>query len=336
MRPVVIVLAFLVLATGCDASAPVAPASPSGDFVPPSAEPAVEPAADGAKAKFTGSGAFLVKPSDLGEAYTLEQGPEYYTKDNLFEVIDGASESYIAYGMTQMAKAVYKARAGEYTDEINVEIYTFGPALGAFGKFALERSGCRTSDTRANWCLRDGDTIFWKGTRLVKVGAFDNTKPALDAVAFFAGKVDAAIDEKADLPAFFAVFPEEHRVVGGGGWSPRDEYGIEGLNNLYLQTFRPPGEQYAAEGSVVTLFAMEVKGGDARPMFDKFRATATNAARDKSSVVTLEGVGDGAFIYSDGYGTHSVVYKGKTLAGGRDFQEAATARSMTTALGKKL
>ncbi len=340
MRFVAIVVALAVVAVGCESGKTDAPPpAPGGDFVPTEDKMAAdpgdkEPAAG--KAEFKGAGAFLVKEDALGEAFALEQGPEYYTKDNLFEVIDGGSESYIAFGVTQMAKAVYKARSGDYTDEINVEVYEFGPELSAFGKFALERSGCKESETRTNWCLRDGDLIFWKGRKLVKVGAFDNTKAALEAIAFFAEKVDKAIPDAATMPAFFARFPEEHRVPGGGGWSPRDQYGIQGLNNVYLHTYRPPGDKYAAEGSAVTLFAMEPKGGDAKAMFDKFRATVTAAAKDKKSVVSLDGVGDGAFIYSDGYGTHSVVFKGKVLAGGRDFQDDATAKSMTMALGSKL
>jgi hypothetical protein len=340
MRPVVIVVALALVAMGCESDKPAAPpVAPGGDFVPtedkkPTADAEKDTA--GAKAEFKGAGAVLVKPDALGDAYKLEQGPEYYTKDNLFEVIDGGSESYIAYGVTQMAKAVYKAQGGEYTDEINVEIYEFGPKLAAFGKFALERSGCKASETRANWCLRDGDLIFWKGHKLVKVGAFDNTKAALAAIDFFAAKVDAAITDKADLPAFFARFPKENRVAGGGGWSPRDQYGIQGLKNVYLHTYRPPGEKYAAEGSVVTLFAMEPADGEAKALFEKFKSTVTTAAKDKKSIVSLDGVGEGAFIYSDGYGTHSVILKGKTLAGGRDFQDDETAKSMTTALGGTL
>lgn len=338
MRPVLIVLALVLVTTGCDSDKPATPVAPQGDYVPGAGKETPKAGGDKAapKGEFKGTGKFLVAPADLGSDYALEQGPEYYTKDTLFEVIDGASESYIAYGMTEMAKAVYKPTTGDYKDEVNVEIYNFGPRLGAFGKFALERSGCKPAETRANWCARDGDLIFWKGQKLVKIGAFDNTPAALAAIEFFAGKVDKAIADKADLPAFFSKFPDENRIVGGGGWSPRDQYGIKGLNNVYLHTYRPPGEKYKAEGSVVTLFAMEVKEDSAKAMFEKFKATVTAAAKDKKSVVSLDGVGEGAFIYSDGYGTHSVVFKGKVLAGGRDFQDDETAKGMTTAFGGKL
>jgi hypothetical protein len=321
-------LLLIALFAACESGTPTVKTAPGGEFIPGApAKTTVDKAGPGGKPKFKGAGAFLPNTADLKDLYSLVQGPEYYTKDTLFEVIDGASDSYIAYGMTEMAKAVYKPKSGEYQDEINVEVYEFSPELGGLGKFALERSGCRDSEKRTNWCLRDGDLLFWKGRKLVKVGAFDNTPAAMAAVGFFSAQVDAAITEQSAEPAFFQRFPKEHRISGGGGWSPRSLYGVVGLKNVFLYTYRPPGEKYKPEGAVVTLFAVQTSEG--RSLFDRFKEAAAKTKNGKISLRPLDIGADSAFIYSDGYGTHTVLLKGDIVAGGRDFLDEETAGTMS-------
>ena len=98
MRFPAILVVLSLLSISCESGPAPEATPPQGDFVPASEKPAEAPAKAGEDkaASFKGAGKFLPQPEALGKSYRLEQGPEYYTKDTLFEVIDGASDSYIA------------------------------------------------------------------------------------------------------------------------------------------------------------------------------------------------------------------------------------------------
>lgn len=312
------------------------PKAGAGEFVPGAEDTAKKD--DGkADVKFEGAGAFLLKNDELGNK--LEQGPEYYTKDTLFEIIDGASEGYIAYGMTQMAKAVYKPTEGEYKDEINVEIYKYDPALGALGKFAQERSSCEEGHP-AHWCVRQSDLILWKGPHMAKVQAFDDTPAGAAAILKVAKEVEKKLPGEAKVPEFLGKhMPAEGRVEGGAGWSPRDEFGFSGLGPVWMQDYKPAGDAYKAPEAKVVLFAAQKESPEAaKALFDdiKKRMEALDNVKKAGGLKPLKDAGEEGFWFDDGYGKHTVLRKGAVVAGGRDFQDEATALDLTSKLAQSL
>jgi hypothetical protein len=333
------VLAVTLLTWGCEGEKKPEPPK-SGEFVPedkkPAAPPEATPPPTQPAAKFEGAAEHLARHGQEGLA--LEQGPEYYTKDNLFEIIDGASEGYIAYGMTQMAKAVYKPQSGDYKDEINVEVYRYEPPLGAMGKFAQERSSCADGHP-AHWCVRQSDLIFWKGAQMVKIQAFDDSPAGAAAILKVAQALEPRLPGDANLPEFLKKMPEANRVAGGAGWSPRDEFGFSGLGPVWLQDYKPDGDAYKAPEAKVVLFAAQKQTPEeAQKLFADIKAKVEGleAVQKAGGVKALAEVGEEAFWFDDGYGKHTVTRKGAVVAGGRDFQEEATATSLTKLLAAGL
>ncbi len=337
-RGVLVVLAAVPAMAGCEgdkSSAPVLEAvapkeAGGGEFVPGSAGVAPEPVL---KAEFKGSGKFLPKPEGL-KGFTLSQGPDYYTKDTLFEIIDGASAAYLEFGIEEMVKAVYKATEGEYKDEVNVEIYRFGADVAAFGKFGREAMECQEREGFGeSWCVRQSDLMFWKGSSLVKVQSFDDSKAAEAAITDMARRVEGAMEGKAEAPAVMSRFPAEGRVKGGGGWSPVDPFGFGGLKNLFTHTYKVEG---AGEGELATLFVSEfATAEEASAQLEAIRKTldGQQAIKDKGGLKALEGLeGASGFVFEDNYGTHTIGLKGSTVAGGRDFKDAAAAGGLTKSL----
>ncbi len=138
---------------GCEESKPATPGPGSGEFVPggktqkkgggefvPGKTDKTTPKSD-AKREFKGAGTFLVKEGEL-EGLTFDQGPHYFTKDNLFETLDGGSEGYIAYKMVQMARGSYKGKMDGFDDEVAVDIFKFSEDLGAFGEATDQVMSC--------------------------------------------------------------------------------------------------------------------------------------------------------------------------------------------------
>ncbi len=303
----------------------------SGEFVPGQQDKAV----DTSKAKFKGAGEFMPRP-DAWPKYKLTQGPDYYTKDTLFEIIDGGSEGYIAYGVVEMAKAVYKPAEGKFQEEVNIEVYRFKDVLGSFGKFGRERSSCAdNAEVGDNWCLRQSDLIFWKGSNMVKVQTFDDSKEAEAAILEVARKVDSVIKDKAELPAIFAKFPKDKRIAGAGGFTPQEPFGFIGMKNTFIHAYKPDGDAYKGEDESVLLYAAELGSPDeATKVFESIKKDieGRKEVKDKGGVKPVEGAGDKAFMYEDMLGTQTVFLKGKVIGGGRDFKDVPTAGTMTKAL----
>ncbi len=330
------------LSMGCDSgSADKAPAkggefvpegkkkTGGGEFVPGQKE---KPAAKKTDAKFEGAGEHLLKPGEQG--LKLEQGPDYYTKKTLFEIIDGASEGYIAYGMVQMAKAVYKAEEKDFKDEINVEVYQFSPKLGAFGKFAQERSSCAdVVKYGEHWCVRQSDLIFWKGDKMVKVQTFDDSKAAEAAILRVGKEVEKRLSGTSEIPEPLArSFPKDKRVLGGGGYSPRDEFGFKGLGPVWMQ------EYSVGKGKAVLYMSKKKSPAEAQELFASMKATVEKLEKVKANggLKKVEGAGEEAFVYDDGYGKHTIMRKGSVVGGGREFEEQAAAQALTKQLSADL
>jgi hypothetical protein len=317
---------------GGDFKPPVEAGKGGGDFKPPvdagggAADAALPEAV--AKAKFEGAGVHLPRHGELG--LTLVQAPEYYTKDNLFEIIDGGSEGYISYGVRQMAKASYKANEEKFKDELNVELYEFEPQWSAFGKFGRERSGCeKVEGVGENWCARKSDVILWKGAVMVKVQAYDDSPEAQAALVKVAKAVEAKLPGEATPPPFLGKFPAEGKEAGSGAWSPQAVFGFEGTEEVYMQGYRPAGEAYQGADGVVTLFVVDKKTPEgAKAVLEGIKTKFAGQEKVKASggVKALEGVGEAGFWFDDGVGKQVVFVKGSFVGGGRDFKDEAAAK----------
>ncbi len=334
------VLASLLLsAAACGkGEAPKEPAPQGGgEFVPGQTDKPASAVVAGDDA-FKGAGVALPRSGEVA-GYTLTEGPEYFTKDKLFEVMDGASDGYIAYGFLELAKAVYKPAEGKLAEDVNVEIFKFDKKLGALGKFAEERSGCLKTDTLpANMCLRASDVLAWRGDFLLKVQTFDDSPAAEAAITELAQAIEKKLAGDAALPEALGKLPTAHRVQGSEGYKIRDSYGFTGLKELFTASYKP-SEDYKEDAEAITLFAVD-KGSaaEASKLLGEIKATLEKDASvtEKGGLKALEGVGDQAFAYTDALATHTFGIKGGVVFGGRDFKKDEDAKQLTQTLASGL
>ncbi len=131
---------------------------------------------------------------------------ERYTPDNLFEYINGAAESYLAFEFQDLNIAEYQA--GEAS--VLVEVYQHASAAEAFGIYAQERPregpfkkiGYQGYQSGEIFCLvADHFYIKLIGNRLG-----DTQSNILD---HFARQITARIPDAAKTPALLKVFPQD-------------------------------------------------------------------------------------------------------------------------------
>lgn len=142
----------------------------------------------------------------LGEA-------QYYTKDNLYEHVDGHAEYFISAGFQGLTVTEYSAYSAGGTKaaqaEMQVEVFDMGKSIQAFGVLADE-SGENPPQVSvgAMGYKTSGGVNFIKGRYYVKISAFNQKAPVLKFAREFAGTLSAGPDSF----QVFSKFPDLGKV----------------------------------------------------------------------------------------------------------------------------
>ena len=78
-------------------------------------------------------------PKNLPKEWVLRDAPEMFTKQTLFEHIDGQADLFLQYGFEKSIFAIYR-NVNSSDNKIDVDIYDMGGPLNAFGIYSFERS----------------------------------------------------------------------------------------------------------------------------------------------------------------------------------------------------
>jgi hypothetical protein len=160
---------------------------------------------------------------------------------DLFQLIDGAGEKYMAYGFRQMARTDYRKEGTQFVT--TAEIYDMGSVLGAYGQYSMLLSDGRDPATLEAQGTRHGgggflgtsQLVFWKGQHLVQINLTnendDGDESALRAAArealpAFAERIAASLPGETTAPAP-AGLPREGVVWGGMTWLAQGVLGVE-------------------------------------------------------------------------------------------------------------
>ncbi len=128
-----------------------------------------------------------------------------YTRDNLWDFINGAADNYLAYGFEDLHVAEY--RKGKNT--IKLEIYRHQDNTMAFGIYSSERSSSFEFLRLGAQGYRTGGSInFFRGNYYVKIRTFSKKENILKSVESLAARVSSSLPGETAMPDALAMFPE--------------------------------------------------------------------------------------------------------------------------------
>ncbi|MBN2529830.1 MAG: hypothetical protein JXR76_25795 [Deltaproteobacteria bacterium] len=189
------------------------------------------PAFDASNITFKGPGLVLQKAFD---DWKIASAPRYFGADNLYDLINGGSEIFVAYGFLQIVTTDYKHSAHP-SITITAEVYDMNTPLGAFGRIskylenlASPRDAGKglSSAMESVGILGDGDLIFWKDKYIVHLMLMDEDPEATpDSIAAFSSKVIPKMGEaifsnikENGTIDMVSVFPTGHLVPRTEGY----------------------------------------------------------------------------------------------------------------------
>ena len=166
-----------------------------------------------------------------------------FTRDNLFELVNGHAEYYLSAGFKTAAVTLYRQEGDKPNKpSLGVDIFDMDSSENAFGVLMEEGQQGKTIDIGALGVDLGETILFMAGRYYVKVITFakgEEHKKLAGAVAKNIG-IDKAI-----LPQF-TRFPEDGALPGGRGFFRSDYMGVELFTNVFEQKYQRDGKEFRA------------------------------------------------------------------------------------------
>lgn len=184
----------------------------------------------------------------------------HYTKENLYEHIDGHAEYFISAGFIGLRVTEYTAMDSKTKEaEIRAEVFDMGNSIQAFGVLADESGeNPLTVSVGATGFKTSGGINFMKGRYYVKISALSPNAPVIR----FAEVFSDTLPSEQDSFQIFSKFPDIGKVEN----TRFVKEGYRGLDFLHNVVER----EYSRGGRKITVAVMIGSGKDVRSLLLSF------------------------------------------------------------------
>jgi hypothetical protein len=155
--------------------------------------------------------------------------------DKLWDFIDGAADTYLAYGFVDLHVAEYKRGK----NVIKLEIYRHSDHTMAFGIYSSERSASfHFINLGSQGYNEDGIINFFKGNYYVKVRTYSKDAKTLKAEETLAQNVAGMLSGGTDMPSALSSFPVELRKINEETYINESVLGHKFLNKAFKADYQ--------------------------------------------------------------------------------------------------
>jgi len=215
-----------------------------------------------------------------------------FTPENLWDFINGAADTYLAYGFTDLHVAEYK----KGKNVIKLEIYRHNSNTMAFGIYSTERSpSFRYMNIGAQGYVADGSVNFFKGDYYVKIRTYSKNEKVLQSAESLAFKVAEMLKGDSGMPAILTQFPGTGRKLNEETYINESVLGHKFLNKAFKAN-------YESGSDIFSIFILESgSAGEAMKSVEAYLKATGMEAPDTQG---------GKYMLSDGYnGTIFLAWK---------------------------
>jgi hypothetical protein len=206
-----------------------------------------------------------------------------YTPENLWDFINGAADTYLALGFTDLHVAEYK----KGKERIKVEIYRHQSPLLAFGIYASERSpSFRFMNLGSQGYIADGSINFFKGDYYVKIRTYSDKPKTLHAEESLATRVALMLSGNAEMPQELSLFPDQGKKQNAETYINESVLGHPFLNKAFKGEYESGSDKFSI---------YLIKCATSAESFNSANAYLSKAGIDIDYSET------GKFAFTDGY-----------------------------------
>jgi hypothetical protein len=236
-----------------------------------------------------------IKFPDL-KGYKKNTNTPVFLPENLWDYIDGAADTYLAYGFVDLHVAEYK----KGKNVIKLEIYRQGDNTMAFGIYSTERSPTfNFMNLGSQGYSINGAINFFKGSYYIKIRTYSKNESTLKSSELLAHEVADLIPGEALMPSSLSLFPATGKKINEETYVNESVLGHKFLNKAFKAS-------YESGNDVFSIFILEnVTPEETRNTVETFLASTGTEALDSETA---------RYILKDGYnGTIFLAWKGNRI-----------------------
>lgn len=181
----------------------------------------------------------MIPSKDLPKGWSLIEGPQIFTKETLFEHINGQAELFLTYGFQKSVFAIYQNNR-ESRDQIELDIYDMGGVVQAFGIFSRFRDEDRPMGIGLDSYLDPHSFFFYKGRYFIMAYSVE---PNPNALRDFSKSVELKISDFSPPPREISCFPKEGLKSGSIQYFPEAILGYQFLKRGFHGIYRERVEE---------------------------------------------------------------------------------------------
>jgi len=167
--------------------------------------------------------------------WRLTGQPSVYSPANLWDFIDGAAESYLAYSFVELQVGEY---IGPESVAVRVEIYRHADGDNAFGIYSMERAPDYSFiEVGAQGYQEEGVLNFLTGNYYVKLSTHQKGSAATAALRSIAGHIDTSLAGGSMLPAGLQRLPSEGKRPNTEGYVGQNFLGYGFLQRAFTARY---------------------------------------------------------------------------------------------------
>jgi hypothetical protein len=173
------------------------------------------------------------------KGWTFTRWEKTYTRENLWDSIDGAADLFLSYGFTDLHIGRYVDSAGT---DVRVELYGHDSRANAFGIYSQERNpDYHFIDVGTQGYIEDGVLNFLCGSYYVKISSQAPGKEGRDAMMLIAQRVEERLGGERGFPPELALFPSDGRLANTESYVSQNFLGYSFLHSAYVAEFDAGG-----------------------------------------------------------------------------------------------
>jgi hypothetical protein len=165
-----------------------------------------------------------------------------YTSENLWDFIDGAADTYLAYGFVELHIAEYK----KGKNVIKLEVYRQNSNTLAFGIYSTERSSSfRFLNLGSQGYIAGGAINFFKGNFYVKIRTYSKNESTMNSAQSLALKVADLLPGSAEMPQPISLFPGPGKKINEETYINENVLGHKFLSKAFKANYDRDNDKFS-------------------------------------------------------------------------------------------
>jgi hypothetical protein len=169
------------------------------------------------------------------QGWELTVSPDVYVPANLWDLINGAAETYLSYDFVDLHLADYRNGTGTL---VHAEIYRHSNPDNAFGIYSAERSPDYTFlEIGVQGYLEEGVLNYFTGQYYVKLYSTDSGQEVQEALRLIGQAVSENLAQDNLWPAILGSFPEKGRLENKEHYVRENFIGLDFLHSAFTAEY---------------------------------------------------------------------------------------------------